>query len=103
MDPKRILLSLAFIVGVLLLVIYWHPGANPYAGTAGPQGGIPPGFFEGLVHGFIAPLVFWVSLVNQDFNIYAIYNNGGWYNFGFLFGLSISVGGGLKSIAERIR
>ncbi|MDJ1370908.1 hypothetical protein [Gulosibacter molinativorax] len=66
--------------------------------TAGP--GIPPesgtevaGFWPGLWHGLIAPITFIVSLFNSNVSIYEVHNNGGWYDFGFLFGLSIVFGG----------
>ena len=47
----------------------------------------PVGFWHGLWHGFIAPLAWFVSLFNDDVAIYAIYNNGGWYDFGFMLGI----------------
>lgn len=45
------------------------------------------GFWYGVWHGMIAPFAFIVSLFNDDIAIYAVYNNGGWYNFGFLLGI----------------
>lgn len=53
----------------------------------------PVGFWYGLWHGIIAPISFIISLFDNKVAIYAVYNNGGWYNFGYLFGLSISMGG----------
>lgn len=47
----------------------------------------PVGFWYGLWHGMIAPFSWLVSLFNQDVAIYAIYNNGGWYDFGFMLGI----------------
>jgi hypothetical protein len=45
-----------------------------------------PGFFSGLLHGFIA----WFALIghffNDDISVYAFPNSGGWYDFGFLLG-----------------
>ena len=55
------------------------------------------GFWYGLWHGFIAPFSFIISLFSDNVAIYAVYNNGGWYNFGYLFGLSIILGGGSKA------
>lgn len=46
----------------------------------------PVGFWYGLWHGMIAGIAFIVSLFDSDVAIYASYNNGGWYNFGFLIG-----------------
>ena len=50
--------------------------------------GDPAGFWQGLWQGFISPITFLVSLVNSDINIYEVNNNGNWYNFGFMIGVS---------------
>ena len=55
------------------------------------------GFWAGVWHGLIAPIVFIVSLFNPSVGIYEINNNGRWYDFGFLIGISSSVGGGCAS------
>ncbi len=52
-----------------------------------------PGFWLGLGQGLIAPIAFIVSFFNHDVAIYAVPNNGGWYDFGFLLGIC-SWGGG---------
>lgn len=44
------------------------------------------GFFSGLLHGFITPISFIVSLFDDDVAIYAVNNSGSWYDFGFLLG-----------------
>jgi hypothetical protein len=46
----------------------------------------PYGFWSGLWHGFIAPISFIGSLFMDDVAIYAVNNNGGWYDFGFIIG-----------------
>ncbi len=53
----------------------------------------PVGFWYGLWHGVIAPIAFIISLFDKNVAIYAVYNSGGWYNFGYLLGLSMSLGG----------
>ena len=53
------------------------------------------GFWHGLWHGMILPLSWVVSLFDPEFAIYAIYNNGGWYDFGFVLGLG-ALGSGLR-------
>lgn len=55
------------------------------------------GFFGGLWHGFIAPFSFIVSLFMDDVALYAVNNNGGWYDFGFVLGAGILFGGGSKA------
>jgi hypothetical protein len=52
----------------------------------------PVGFWYGLWHGMIAPFAWFVSLSSDSTAIYAIYNDGGWYDFGFILGI-----GGLSS------
>ncbi len=49
----------------------------------------PVGFWYGVWHGMILPFSWIVSLFDNDVAIYAIYNNGGWYDFGYIFGISM--------------
>lgn len=58
----------------------------------------PVGFWYGLWHGMIAPISWFISLFCKDVAIYAIYNNGGWYDFGFILGI-----GALSSSATSSR
>ena len=53
----------------------------------------PPGFFSGLLHGFLIVFGFIGSLFT-DFRIYAFPNSGGWYDFGYLLGAAMFLGGG---------
>ena len=46
----------------------------------------PVGFWHGFWHGMILPISWFVSLFSDNSAIYAIYNNGGWYDFGFVLG-----------------
>jgi len=57
----------------------------------------PFGFWSGLWHGIIAPFTFFVSLFSDSVAIYAINNNGGWYDFGFVIGAGIIFGGSGKA------
>lgn len=53
------------------------------------------GFFHGIWHGLIILPAFICSLFSDSIAIYAVYNNGSWYNFGYLLGvggLSLSSG-----------
>ena len=52
-----------------------------------------PGFFLGFIQGLIAPIAFVISLFDHDVAIYAVPNDGGWYDFGFLLGI-LPWGGG---------
>ena len=51
------------------------------------------GFWRGLWHGMIAPLMVLVSLFREDVGIYETHNSGKGYNFGFLLGLMMVFGG----------
>ncbi len=85
----------AFILVLLLLVALaaCAPGPNSLKGTPGPKDTVA-GFWLGLWQGFIAPFVFVISLFKSGLNIYEVHNNGAWYNFGYLFGLTCIFGGG---------
>ena len=70
----------------------------PLVRTYGKDSPTPDGsvadFWFGLWHGLILPVTFLVSLFQDGVNVYAAHNNGGWYNFGFLWGAAIVLGGG---------
>ena len=51
------------------------------------------GFWYGLWHGWIFVISFIWSLFDDSVSVYAVYNNGGWYDFGFLLGLGSALGG----------
>ena len=46
-----------------------------------------PGFWLGVWHGFIFPVAWVVSLFMDQVAIYAVPNNGGWYDFGYFVGI----------------
>jgi hypothetical protein len=75
---------------VLLALTACAAGPNPAVDT-GPD---PAGFWLGLWQGLIAPVTFVISLFTDDISIYEVQNSGGWYDFGFLLGLSVVFGGG---------
>lgn len=52
------------------------------------------GFWGGFWHGLISFFSFFGSLFNDDIAIYAVNNSGGWYDFGFVLGAGILIGGG---------
>ena len=72
--------TMAILASALLLA----GCATQMAGTVKPEA---PGFWFGLVQGFIAPVTFVISLFRPDVAVYAVPNNGGWYNFGFVLGI----------------
>lgn len=48
-----------------------------------------PGFLYGLWHGFIFPFAWMLSLFMPEVAVYAVPNNGGWYDFGFFLGIVV--------------
>ena len=67
-----------------------RPWRNPGASGA-------PGFWLGLWHGLIFPLAWIVSLFAHNIAIYAVPNNGGWYDFGYFLGIVVFGVGARKS------
>jgi hypothetical protein len=61
------------------------------AATQQPDAVAPqaPGFLLGLWHGFIFPVAWIVSLFTDKVAIYAVPNNGGWYDFGYFLGIMV--------------
>ena len=68
-----------------------NPGVSQTAGSAG--------FWLGLWQGFITPVTFVISLFTDHVNIYEVHNNGNWYDFGYVLGLSVAFGGAGRSCA----
>ncbi len=97
MKPQR-LIPLAVLL--VLILGACSAGANPEVGTAAADGDTA-GFFMGLWHGIIAPITFIISLFRDSVNIYEVHNSGNWYDFGFMFGLSISLGGSSRGAKRR--
>ena len=52
-----------------------------------------PGFLWGLWHGFVFPWAWIGSLFDPKIAVYAVPNDGGWYDFGFFLGVTVLGGG----------
>jgi hypothetical protein len=91
MTKKRLLLVFIAILAMLLLA-GCAAGTNPTVDIPDVDGK-SAGFWSGLWHGVISPVTFFISLFSDNVNIYEVYNSGNWYDFGFMFGVSIIVGG----------
>jgi hypothetical protein len=59
-----------------------------------------PGFWPGVWHGFIFPVTFIFSLFTDRVAIYAVPNNGHWYDFGYFVGI-VFLGVGARSSKRR--
>ncbi len=88
---RLVLLSLL----VVLLLSACSAGANPSVDIGAADGDIA-GFWTGLWHGLIAPITFIISLFSDTVNVYEVHNNGNWYDFGFVFGAAMSLGGSAR-------
>lgn len=97
---KRIAPAL-ILVAVLLSAC--AAGVNPQLDIVPPDGGSVAGFWMGLWHGIITPVTFIISLFTDSVSVYEVHNSGGWYDFGFVLGLTVSVGGGGGGAAKSTR
>lgn len=64
-----------------------------------------PGFLLGLWHGFIFPVAAILSIFMPDVAIYAVPNNGGWYDFSYFIGivfLGVGARGSRKVYVDRV-
>lgn len=71
---------------VLLLALALSACADQVATGVEPGA---PGFLWGLWHGFIFPVAWVISLFSSETAIYAVPNNGGWYDFGYFLGIVV--------------
>ena len=90
---KRFVGLLGIAIILIILLAGCAPGPNTFADTPDAEGEVD-GFWNGIWHGFISPVTFIISLFSDSVSIYEVHNNGGWYNFGFLFGATMIFGGG---------
>ena len=59
-----------------------------------------PGFWLGVWHGFVFPVSFILSLFTDNIAVYAVPNNGHWYDFGYFVGI-VFLGVGARSSKRR--
>jgi hypothetical protein len=90
MSRLRLVLVLALSVALAACANQASSGVAPGA----------PGFLLGLWHGFIFPIAWVLSLFVSDVAIYAVPNNGGWYDFGYFLGIVVFGVGARKTHVE---
>ena len=61
-----------------------------------------PGFLLGVWHGFIFPVAWLLSLFMPAVAIYAVPNQGGWYDFGYFVGV-VFLGVGARHGSRTVR
>jgi len=73
---------ISLLAGTLALAACAHRVASSVQHTADT-----PGFLLGVWHGFIFPVAWVLSLFVQGVAVYAVPNQGGWYDFGYFIGI----------------
>ena len=96
---KRILVVVLMVVAMVLLVS-GCADAVPYTITNASE---PYGFWGGVWHGMILVPDFIGSLIWDDVAVYAVNNNGGWYDFGFVGGFGFCIKFVLGFIRELLK
>ena len=84
--------GLLLILGMLLLL----SGCADNVEYTFTKETLPVGFWYGVWHGMIAVIALIISLFDDQVAVYAVYNNGAWYDFGFVLGFLMVSGGGHK-------
>jgi hypothetical protein len=82
-------LRIAAVIGLLLVLAAC---ANQMPDAVEHTRGTP-GFLWGMWHGFVFPFAWIGSLFSPNIAVYAVPNNGGWYDFGFFLGVCVFGGG----------
>ncbi|MFB0566081.1 MAG: hypothetical protein ACETWK_10450 [Candidatus Aminicenantaceae bacterium] len=84
------------VILLILLATSCAPGNERYDEK-------PAGFWAGLWHGIICVITFIISLFTDKVTMYEVNNSGNWYNFGFLIGAAIFLGGSWGPRGKRRR
>jgi hypothetical protein len=78
-----------------LLVLTGCADSVTFTQAAGMQDDLikPDGFWFGLWNGLTFTFAWIGSLFSDEIAVYSVYNNGGWYDFGFWLGAAFFAGG----------
>ncbi len=88
--PLFVLIGLAVLAVAIYITVY-HVGM-PTRNV--DLSGAPANFWLGLWQGLIVCLSFIASWFDNNIVLYQVYNDGFWYNLGYIIALFVSVGGG---------
>lgn len=91
---QKLIISLGLIV-FILIATSCAPGNKRFEEKTA-------GFWVGLWHGLICVVTFIISLFTDSVRMYEVNNSGGWYNFGFILGAAIALGGSWGPHKRRI-
>ncbi len=97
---KKIALIGVLVVLAMVTLAGCVAGPNPAVNTPNEEGHVA-GFWQGLWHGIIAPVTFIISLFSPTVHVFEVHNDGNWYVFGFLLGLTAIWGGGGRASSRR--
>jgi hypothetical protein len=95
--------QLTTLLAILSIMVLLASCAEPETLEACVDTAEQKGFLWGILHGFIAPLTFIISIFVDDVTMYAVNNVEGWYDFGFLLGIGGFSGGIFKSSKKKKR
>jgi len=93
--------NLKIFLLIALVAVLFTGCAQPVSVEQCVEGAKVYGFWNGLWHGMTAGFSFIGSLFDDKYIIYAINNNGGWYDFGFILGIGGLFGSGVTVRSER--
>ena len=89
---------LNFLKSIIIFLVLICAGC---ATQPDPSAYDPPGFFSGLLHGFLIFFSF-IGSIFTEIRIYAFPNTGFWYDFGYFIGASLFLGGAGGSSSHSI-
>jgi hypothetical protein len=98
----RKLIPLLLVLGFVVLMTAGCAPGNERWDVANPDSK-PANFWSGLWHGLIIIVTFVVSWFTNDVGIYEPNNVGFGYNIGFILGVMMSLGGGVRGATHRKR
>ena len=98
---KNLSIKLFFLFSFVLFLTSCSAGDTQFSEQS------PAGFFYGIWHGIISVISLIIHIFNDSVLVYEIKNTGGWYDCGFLIGVTSIWGGGChmscKSSANKKR
>ena len=97
---KKRLFFVSIAILAMLLLAGCTAGTSPTVDVLDADGK-SAGFWLGLWHGVISMVTFIISLFSDNVNVYEVHNSGNWYDFGFMFGVSLIFGGGARGAKRK--
>ncbi len=98
MNRRNVAIALGVFLTVLLVI---GCAPSPHAALENLSLEHRAGFFHGFWHGLISPITFIISLFNADVGVYDVFNNGHWYDFGYLLGAATTFGSGARNATRK--